>query len=497
MSENVADKMRKAVHSREFSFRKLVAYTIFALIGVVFVFYGFVNQNMGSAGHAALVNNSIVTLAELEREQRRVEAMYRQFLGPNMDLSSQRQMLVQEAVQSLVSQRLISQAAQKEGLKVSNQEVIDFIIKDYPAFQVNGVFQRNLYYDTLQSNRITPVEFEEFIRANIESQRSRMAFEWASLPNSIEKEKQKSLKETQIILSFIKLSPRELEKTIKISASEAEKSLSQPDFFKRAEDEFKAQKNKYDQAEQVRAQHILIATKPGDVTSEKSALDKATKIHSQASKEDFGKLAEKNSDDPGSKTKKGDLGFFGRGQMVPEFEEVAFKMKEGEISPPVKSQFGYHIIKVNEKKGSVSAKFEDHKVEIAKTLIARDRFTQLRAQAEEVFKAGKEGEWIKTLGVSWKDTAAFDLATETLPDISPKIFEHLGELIKNSKSVKVIAEGDETYVVRMKEIKKANATAQDIGETLAQTRARELFGAWVDQYRSSVKVEINPEILKR
>ena len=60
----------------------------------------------------------------------------------------------------------------------------------------------------------------------------------------------------------------------------------------------------------------------------------------------FAELAKQNSRDPGSKAQGGDLGFFGRGQMVPQFEEAAFKLKSGEVSAPIRSQFGWHIIKV-------------------------------------------------------------------------------------------------------------------------------------------------------
>ncbi|MCQ6267042.1 peptidylprolyl isomerase [Fictibacillus sp. WQ 8-8] len=107
--------------------------------------------------------------------------------------------------------------------------------------------------------------------------------------------------------------------------------------------------------EEVKASHILVddAKTAKEV---KAKLDKG---------EDFAKLAEKYSKDPGSKSKGGDLGYFGKGQMVPEFDKVAFKLKPGQVSDPVKSQFGYHIIKVVDKK---SNKFEDKKKQISEEL---------------------------------------------------------------------------------------------------------------------------------
>lgn len=107
--------------------------------------------------------------------------------------------------------------------------------------------------------------------------------------------------------------------------------------------------------EEVKASHILVDNKK-TADEVKAKLDKG---------EDFAKVAEKYSKDPGSKTKGGDLGFFGKGQMVPEFDKVAFSLKPGQVSDPVKSQFGYHIIKVVDKKNN---KFEDKKKQISEEL---------------------------------------------------------------------------------------------------------------------------------
>jgi len=100
----------------------------------------------------------------------------------------------------------------------------------------------------------------------------------------------------------------------------------------------------------VKAQHILFKIDPKAPPEEsKAALAKALKIKKELDGgADFAKAAEQYSDDPGSKASGGDLGYFARDRMVPEFSSAAFKLKKGEISDPVKSAFGYHIIKVND-----------------------------------------------------------------------------------------------------------------------------------------------------
>ncbi len=122
--------------------------------------------------------------------------------------------------------------------------------------------------------------------------------------------------------------------------------------------------------EAVKARHILVKVEGG--ADEKAWKDAEKKINDVKKKlsdgGDFAKLAQEFSDDPGSKSRGGDLGFFPKGRMVPEFEAAAFALKPGEISAPVKTTFGYHIIQTQEKKASEAKKFEDVKQNIAQRL---------------------------------------------------------------------------------------------------------------------------------
>lgn len=120
------------------------------------------------------------------------------------------------------------------------------------------------------------------------------------------------------------------------------------------EDYFNANIGTFNQAEQVGARHILVETK-------EEADDIYTKLMDG---EDFEELAKEHSTDEGSAEEGGDLGLFGRGKMVEPFDEAVFSMKVDEISEPVESEFGFHIIKLEEKVEAVEAKFEDHKDDI-------------------------------------------------------------------------------------------------------------------------------------
>ncbi len=113
--------------------------------------------------------------------------------------------------------------------------------------------------------------------------------------------------------------------------------------------------------EEVQARHILVET-------EEQAKDIAGKL---AKGGDFAALAKENSKDPGSKDDGGMLGYFGRGQMVPQFEEAVFKLKKGEISPPVKSQFGFHVIKLEDRRDKKLPTFDEVKDRILNSMIQR------------------------------------------------------------------------------------------------------------------------------
>jgi peptidyl-prolyl cis-trans isomerase C len=136
--------------------------------------------------------------------------------------------------------------------------------------------------------------------------------------------------------------------------------------------------------EEVHARHILIRAKPGDEKSSEAAKKKIEAIIAKLkSGEDFVKLAKEDTEDPSGKASGGDLGYFTKDQMVPEFSKVAFELKKGEISGPVKTQFGWHVIKVEDKRIKPPPKFEAVKDQLV-------NYVQRKAQAELVQKLRAE-----------------------------------------------------------------------------------------------------------
>jgi parvulin-like peptidyl-prolyl isomerase len=175
---------------------------------------------------------------------------------------------------------------------------------------------------------------------------------------------------------------REYISNLSISEQEINDFISKPENQKSLEAAYTDNLTKYNKPEEVKARHILISGE------DSKSLEKIKAIRSKVTVKNFSEMAKKETQDPSGKTNGGDLGWFANGRMVPEFEKVAFGMKKGEISEPVKTQFGYHIILVEDKKAAEIKPLESVKTELAKIEIqktkAQDLDKLLKSTGEEI-----------------------------------------------------------------------------------------------------------------
>lgn len=147
---------------------------------------------------------------------------------------------------------------------------------------------------------------------------------------------------------------------------EAQKSLEKINFENTAKDLYGKQSEQFKNEVELHLAHILISTRG---ISDKEALDKISELKKQVGNgDDFLEFAKEHSQDPSAKRNGGDLGFLGRGKTVKPFEDAAFALSVGEISEPIKSRFGYHIIKLLDKRGGDVKPFEEVKGAIVKEL---------------------------------------------------------------------------------------------------------------------------------
>lgn len=231
--------------------------------------------------------------------------------------------------------------AEVDGNKISKDELYDALVSQYGATVLDTMITNKLV--DLEADKekvkITDKEIQTELDTMMESYGGKDVFE-AQLASS-------GLKTADIeddIRSYLK-TVKLLEPRIKITDDEMKEY-------------FEANKDQYAKAEQVEANHIL-------VEDEATAKEVATKL---ADGGDFAKLAKEYSTDAANASDGGKLGYFGKGEMAPEFEKAAFSMKVNEISDPVKTDFGYHIIQVTGKKEAKAANFEDSKKVIKEAL---------------------------------------------------------------------------------------------------------------------------------
>lgn len=268
---------------------------------------------------AATVNEEPILWSEVDAEVGRAAAQFNVNLaGP--DSEKQRAELARLVLDQLIDQRLILQAARKHGVQVSETAVSAEIDRIKKNFGTEAEFQL-----ALSQRNLTVDDVRRLLRVN---------------------------------LAVRALMP--LVAKVEVPEAEVRKSFDQ----RRAQ---------FDQPEQARVSHILIRVE--DPKLEERAKQTILLIQGKLAKgEKFADLARQYSQDPGSKEKGGDLGFFAKGAMVPEFEKVAFSLQPGQVSGAVKTQFGYHLILLHEKKPAKKATYQGVAAQI------REQLTQERQE---------------------------------------------------------------------------------------------------------------------
>lgn len=494
---SLSGKIKKGLAEKGVTPRSLVAFVLFGMIVLVFVLSDTTGRQGGSTmGAAAEVNGELISLKDYQDEENKMAQYYSQLFGGQFDNEMQRNMIRGEVMNNLVNKSLAAQAAEKEGIYATDAEVRNMITQELPYFKKDGIFQSDAYKSILQANRLTPAEFESKLRQDIKNQRSRQLFESSLLLSDLQRNMEKQLRSSKINLEYVQLSAPLYSQAQPISTSELLLKLNDETFRKRAEEHFNNNKSQYESAEQVRASHILIRAE-NDEASKKQA----EAVLKRLQKENFGQLASQLSADPGSKTKNGDLGYFARGQMVKEFEDAAFSLPVGETSGLVKSQFGYHIIRVTDKKPYRAADFEAVKLDIARKLDADERYLEFVKKVETALSGGQMTELAALLGSSglkWKETGLFDIAAEVAPGMNSAQAIKLGLSLNRSEplSKKLVREGDSQFIVRLKEVKTVAAELDAQTESmLTKQKSTEAYNLWINNFRKTAKINTNNSLL--
>jgi len=325
------------------------------------------------AQEVAVVAGRPVTAAEFGRYYRRLYDTYRDvYKLDRQDPKIVKQLGIgQQALNQLIRQYAAQAAAEEMGLKISSEELI---------FQIGKLFQENnqfigpeRYKEVLRANNLTVKEFEDSMRRDLLAEKFRDVLTDGVIATPEEVRQQFVATNQEVAVRYVVFDPAALKQEVtdealqkfydenKESFRESEmRKISYVNVFipptevKVTEEQIQAELPTTAAEEQVHARHILIRVNSPE--EEPAAKKKAEELVKQLrAGADFAQLARANSDDAASAQTGGDLGFFGRGQMVPEFEQVAFGQAVNQISDPVKTAFGYHIIQTLEKSGGDDA----------------------------------------------------------------------------------------------------------------------------------------------
>ena len=385
------------------------------LIGVVFVFWGIYSFRERPGSKIAYVNGDLITGLEYDAVYRdmldALQKQYREYWSDNLIKVFQ---LRQRALNSLIEKRLISQEAGRLGLRVTDEEVSDAILT-YPAFQLNGEFDEGRYRSLLRHNRMEPSDFESGIKLELLEEKIRQLITCFFPTTDKEVLDYYTYSKEKINVGFVSLNPEDFKEEVEVRQDEkkayfeqnkeryrvpekikiAYLSMEPSDFEDKVtvteeeiSDYYELNQERFKDPEQVKARHILFKVAPNASESEEAeAKEGALAILKRArAGEDFSELAKKHSQDL-SASNGGDLGYFQRGKMAKPFEDLAFGLKPGELGGPVRTKFGWHIIKVDDVKEASIKTLADVRDEIIETLkrdvgrdMARERLLSLMDQ---------------------------------------------------------------------------------------------------------------------
>lgn len=344
---------------------------IFLIITASFLFSNFDNFSLGTAQHVATVDGTPVTVKEYTIALNRQVEFFNQMMGGSgMTQKQLEQMGIKQSVlNSLIQQKLILNAADQMGIIVSLDEVKNEI-KSMPYFKTNQQFDVNLYRNMLQSNGYTPTQFEELVANDLKQRKVEQLFNNTLVSENYVKDIT-HFKNNMVIVQGTKIGRQSLAPLISISELEIKNFLSKPENKKSLEAAYTENFSKYNKPEEVKARHILIKGEDA------KALEKIKSIRQKVNAKNFSEVAKKETEEDAGKNSGGDLGWFATGRMVPEFEKVAFSMNKGDISEPVKTQFGYHIIFVEDKKPAETKSLESVKTELARIELQKTKAQDL------------------------------------------------------------------------------------------------------------------------
>ncbi len=477
------------------------------------------DANAAATDTVAIVDGRPIRADEFRRTYQAQLQAYRSAYGGDMNEQLLKQLGVeQQILQQMVDERAALAEAERLGVTVSNEEVAQRIFA-IPAFQENGAFIGTQRYQQLLAAQRPPLstsEFEESVRRSLTAEKLRAAVtEWLAISDA-ELEQEYRRRNDKVKLSVVSFTPdryrpdvtatdadvashfeankesfRIPEKRkvkyvlIDVDALRAKLTVPTPD----VERAYNEGIDQYSTPEQVRASHILLKTEGKDDAVVKA---RAEEVLKQArSGADFAELAKKFSEDESNAGKGGDLDYFGRGRMVPEFDQAVFAMEPGLVSDLVKTQYGYHVIKLIDKKPGTTRPLEEVRQQITDQLAferaqaqaadAAERLAQQIKQPADMEAAAKaQGLTVQETGFFAKDEPI--LGVGAAPEMAARAFEMepgaVSAVLRTGRGyvIETVTAKQDPYVPTLEEVKERvrDEVIRQRAQEIAKQKAAEL-----------------------
>ncbi len=360
-------------------------------------------------GAVARVDDRVISAADFTRVYNTQVQAYRSAYGGNLNTQLLKQLgLDRQILQQLIDEEAATAEAERLGLTASDAEVRERIVA-MPVFQENGQFVGEARYKAvlrMQRPPLTHQEFEENIRRSIVLDKLRVALtDWVTVSDQ-EVDQEYRRRNEKVKLQLLALTADRFREGV--TAADAELAA----YFDANKEEFRIGERRkvkyavidvqqvrervtvtpqdaerfynqnieqYSTPEQVRARHILLKTEGKDEAAVRAAAERVL-AEVRAPGADFAALATKYSEDEASKARGGDLDFFSRGRMVPEFEQVAFVLEPGAVSDLVKTPFGFHVIQVTEKRAPATRPLD----EVREQIVEQIKWERAQTQASDL-----------------------------------------------------------------------------------------------------------------
>ncbi len=366
-----------------------------------------------SRGNVAVrVNNEPISMNQLQEELGRLTEQFRQQFGAQFDKAAQLLNIKERALSQVVDRTLMSQAAHKMGIQVTDAE-IKARVATIPAFSRGGHFDFKQYQRVLAANKLSPEAYENILRSSMIQERLITLISGTAQVTPLEMEEALAQSLTQVQGAYLLFKPESYQAKVGASSDETaayyqehKASYVQPervsftylvfplDAFRGqvqvGEDEvaeaYERERSRYYVPEAVKARHILIEVKPGASAAEEDAAKaKAEGILARAKegKEDFAALAKKYSQGP-TAAQGGDLGMFSRGEMVGPFEDLAFSLEPGQVGL-VRANQGWHVVRVDEHRQAKVVPLDEVREQIKARLVEEGARERAEVAAERAY----------------------------------------------------------------------------------------------------------------